>query len=114
MENVNPLPTNNRHVLPDVLRSIERFLNRFANQPNETSINDPESDDGLVDTPIVPPFPHSDNDSDDEEVLNRLRKNLVAIVRDVYVFVESFTYITDFVVLEDIGEFNKSDMAMAL
>ncbi|GJX12736.1 hypothetical protein Tco_0204494 [Tanacetum coccineum] len=74
MENVNPLPTNNRHVLPDVLRSIERFLNRFANQPNETSINDPESDDGLVDTPIVPPFPHSDNDSDDEEVLNRLSR----------------------------------------
>ncbi|GJW56488.1 hypothetical protein Tco_0103219 [Tanacetum coccineum] len=30
-------------------------------------------------------------------------KNLVAVVRDVYVFVGNFTYITDFVVLEDIG-----------
>ncbi|GKB71969.1 hypothetical protein Tco_0933381 [Tanacetum coccineum] len=157
--------------------SIERFLNRFADQPNKTSINDPEYDDGSVDTPLVSPFPHSDNDSDDEEVLNELseyknagtlrreriinsfnkddlafeymigfrkftayldpflpmniilreayntimvdrlegtRKNLVAIVRDVYVFVGSFTYITDFVVLEDIGEFIMSDMAEVL
>ncbi|GJR13417.1 hypothetical protein Tco_0796069 [Tanacetum coccineum] len=38
-------------------------------------------------------------------------RNLVAIVRDVYVFVESFTYVTDFVVLEDIGEFIISDMS---
>ncbi|GJS23708.1 hypothetical protein Tco_0452340 [Tanacetum coccineum] len=131
-------------------------------------MNDLESDDESVDTPLVSPFPHSDNDSDDGEVLNELieyenvgmlrrekeinsfdgydlafqcligfrkfvaffdpflpiniitrkayntimveelestGKNLVAIVRDVYVFVGSFTYITDFVVLEDIGEF---------
>ncbi|GKD20722.1 hypothetical protein Tco_1222425 [Tanacetum coccineum] len=32
-------------------------------------------------------------------------KNLVVVVRDVYVFVGSFTYITDFMVLEDIGDF---------
>ncbi|GJW52436.1 hypothetical protein Tco_0093787 [Tanacetum coccineum] len=37
-------------------------------------------------------------------------KNLVAIVRDVYVFVESFTYVTDFVVLEDIGKFILKEM----
>ncbi|GJW52849.1 hypothetical protein Tco_0096934 [Tanacetum coccineum] len=54
------------------LESIEQFLNRFANQPDETNINDPESDDGSVETPLVSPFPHSDNDSDDEEVLNEL------------------------------------------
>ncbi|GJT64085.1 hypothetical protein Tco_1015565 [Tanacetum coccineum] len=159
------------------LESIERFLNCFADQPNETSINVPESNDGSVDTPLVSPFPHSDNDSDDEEVLNELseyentgtlrreriinsfdgddlafecmigfmkftayldpllpmniisrkayntimvdrlegtRKNLVAIVRDVYVFVESFTYITNFVVLEGICEFIMSDMAEVL
>ncbi|GKG56203.1 hypothetical protein Tco_0577278, partial [Tanacetum coccineum] len=36
------------------------------------NINDPESDDGSVETPLVSPFPHSDNDSDDEEVLNEL------------------------------------------
>ncbi|GKB86297.1 putative reverse transcriptase domain-containing protein [Tanacetum coccineum] len=52
--------------------NIERFLNRFTDQPNETSINDPESDDGSVDTPLVSPFPHSDNDSEDKEVLNEL------------------------------------------
>ncbi|GKA93812.1 hypothetical protein Tco_0815798 [Tanacetum coccineum] len=92
MENVNPPPT--RPVLPAALRarfnqelqelqkisafvdsrleSIERFLNRFADQTNETNINDHESDDGLVDTPLVSPFPHYDNDSEDEEVLNEL------------------------------------------
>ncbi|GJS23385.1 hypothetical protein Tco_0452017 [Tanacetum coccineum] len=158
------------------LESIEQFLNRFAEQPNETSINDPEPDNGSVDTPLVSLFPHSDNDSDDKEVLNELceyentgtlrreriinsfdgddlafecmigfrkfttyldpflpmniisckayntimvdrlegGKNLIAIVRDIYVFVLSFTYITDFVVLEDIGEFIMSDMAEVL
>ncbi|GJT58775.1 hypothetical protein Tco_1002308 [Tanacetum coccineum] len=92
MENVNPPPT--RHVLPAALRtrynqelqellkilafvdsrleSIERFLNRFFDQPNKTSINDLESDDGSEDTPLVFPFPHSDNDSDDKEVLHEL------------------------------------------
>ncbi|GJY72119.1 hypothetical protein Tco_0475822 [Tanacetum coccineum] len=107
-------------------------------------MNDLESDDESVDTPLVSPFSHSDNDSDDGEVLNELieyenvgmkfvaysdpflpiniitrkayntimveelestGKNFVSIVRDVYVFVGSFTYITDFIVLEDIGEF---------
>ncbi|GJU12200.1 hypothetical protein Tco_1134596, partial [Tanacetum coccineum] len=48
------------------------------------------------------------------EVLEGTVKNLVSIVRDVYVFVGSFTYITDFVVLEDIGEFIVSDMAEVL
>ncbi|GJV82224.1 hypothetical protein Tco_1518094 [Tanacetum coccineum] len=131
-------------------------------------MNDLDFDDESVDTPLLYPFPHSDNDSNDGEVLNELSeyenvgvlrreriinsfdgddlafqcmigfmkftayldpflsmniisrkayntimveglevtgKNLVAIIRDVYVFVRSFTYITDFVVLEDIGEF---------
>ncbi|GJR72114.1 hypothetical protein Tco_0084479 [Tanacetum coccineum] len=143
-----------------------------------TDINNLEFDDESVDTPLVSPFPHSYNDSDDGEVLNELieyenvgmlrrerainsfdgddlafqcmigfrkfvayfdpflpmniithkayitimvegfestGKNLVAVVRDVYVFVGSFTYITDFVVLEDIGEFiliNKAEVAM--
>ncbi|GJT80006.1 hypothetical protein Tco_1054348 [Tanacetum coccineum] len=87
MENVNPTPANNRPVLPAALRaqaiqestfvdshleSIERFLNDFANQPNETNTNDLESDDESVDTPLVSPFPHSYNDSDDCEVLNEL------------------------------------------
>ncbi|GJY30920.1 hypothetical protein Tco_0414415 [Tanacetum coccineum] len=196
MENVNPLPTNNRPVLPAALRaqavqelhelqrisafvdscleSIERFLNNFANQPNETNMNDLESHDESVETPLVSPFPHSDNDSNNDEVLSELikyenvgmlhrekainsfdgddlafqcmikfrkfvayfdpflpiniithkayntimveelesiEKNLVAIVRDVYVFVGSFTYIMDFVVFKDIGEFILIDKA---
>ncbi|GJR99341.1 hypothetical protein Tco_0315850 [Tanacetum coccineum] len=140
-------------------------------------MNDLESDDEVVDTPLVSPFSHSDNDSDDGEVLNELieyenartlsreriinsldeddlafecmigfrkfpaypdpflpmniisckayntimvkrlegtGKNLVVIVKDVYVFVGSFTYITDFCVLKDIGEFIMSDMAEVL
>ncbi|GKC30357.1 hypothetical protein Tco_1037651 [Tanacetum coccineum] len=140
-------------------------------------MNDLKSDDESVDTPLVSPFPCSDNDSDDSEVLNELSeyenarvlhreriinsfdgddlafqcmigfrkftayhdpflpmniilrkayntvmveglegtgKNLVAIVRDVYVFIGSFTYIIDFVVLEDIREFIVSDMAEVL
>ncbi|GJZ09102.1 hypothetical protein Tco_0543385 [Tanacetum coccineum] len=52
--------------------SIEQFLNNFANQPYKTNMNDLESDDKSVDTPLVSPFPHSDNDSDDGEVLNEL------------------------------------------
>nr|GEZ96452.1 hypothetical protein [Tanacetum cinerariifolium] len=39
-----------------------------------------------------------------------MARNLGAIVRDVYVFVGSFTYVTDFVVLEDRGEFIVIDM----
>ncbi|GJT05001.1 hypothetical protein Tco_0839463 [Tanacetum coccineum] len=35
-------------------------------------MNDLESDDESVDTPLVSPFPYSDNDSDDGEVLNEL------------------------------------------
>nr|GEV68929.1 Gag-Pol polyprotein [Tanacetum cinerariifolium] len=35
-------------------------------------MNDLESDDELVDTPVVSPFPHSDKDSNDDEVLNEL------------------------------------------
>ncbi|GKF70376.1 hypothetical protein Tco_0203433 [Tanacetum coccineum] len=35
-------------------------------------MNDLESDDESVDTPLVSPFPHSDNDSDEGEVLNEL------------------------------------------
>ncbi|GJT25828.1 hypothetical protein Tco_0895765 [Tanacetum coccineum] len=171
MENANPPPTNNRPVLPAALRaridqvlyelhaisafvksyleSIEQFLNNFANQPNETNMNNLESNDETGETPLVSPFPHSDNAPNDGEVLNEqlsfrkftaylnpflptniisrkayntiminglegTGKNLVAVVKDVYVFVGSFTYITDYVVLEDIGEFIRSDMAEVL
>ncbi|GKD64065.1 hypothetical protein Tco_1306173 [Tanacetum coccineum] len=137
--------------------------------PNEIDMDNLESEDELIDKPLVFPF----LDSDDGEVLNEsdeygnagnfytnriinnfdgedlafpcmigFRKfvayfnpflpmniithkayntiiveglentgrNLVAIVRDVYVFVGSFTYIMNFVVLEGIGESIVSDM----
>nr|GEU55805.1 tetratricopeptide-like helical domain, DYW domain protein [Tanacetum cinerariifolium] len=92
--NVNPLPTNNRLVLPaalcaravqelhklqrisafvdSCLESIDRLFNDFAIQPNETNMNDLESDEESVDTPLISPFPHSDNDSDAGEVINEL------------------------------------------
>nr|GEX24252.1 homeodomain-like protein [Tanacetum cinerariifolium] len=199
MEHTNPPSTCNRHVLLAALRaqvvqklhelqrisafvesrleSIKRFLNNFANQRNETNINDLESDNESVDTPLVSPFPHLDNDSNDGKILNELTeydnvgtlrreriinssdgddlsfqcmigfrkftvyldpflpmnvisrkayntimveglegtgKNLISIVKDVYVFFRSFTYIMDFIVLEDIGEFIMSDMTEVL
>nr|GEV46363.1 reverse transcriptase domain-containing protein [Tanacetum cinerariifolium] len=49
------------------------------------------------------------------EGLESTGKNLVIVVGDVYVFVGSFTYITDFVVLEDKREFiqiNKAEVVM--
>nr|GEX82344.1 hypothetical protein [Tanacetum cinerariifolium] len=94
MENVNPPPTNNHFVLPVALRAridqelhelyvisefvdsrleiIEQFINNFANQPIETDMNNLESNEESIDTPLVYPFLHSDNDSDDGEVLNEL------------------------------------------
>nr|GEV85372.1 hypothetical protein [Tanacetum cinerariifolium] len=93
MENMNP-PPNNLHVLTVALyaravqelhelqiisafvdfclESIEHFLKNFTNHPNETDMNDLESDDESIDTPLVSPFPYSDNDTDDDEVLNEL------------------------------------------
>ncbi|GJV37838.1 hypothetical protein Tco_1410315 [Tanacetum coccineum] len=187
MENANPPPTNNPPVLPTMLRAkviqelkelqtiltnidsrlenIDQFFNDIGNRPNEIYMDDPESKDESVNTPLVSPFLDSDDDSDDGEVLSKLEEygnagkfprkkiinsfdgddlafqcmigfrkfvayfdpllpmniimrnayntimvnglkntgmNLVAIVRDVCVFIGSFTYVTDFMVLEDI------------
>nr|GFB20576.1 homeodomain-like protein [Tanacetum cinerariifolium] len=169
MKNANPPPT--RPVIPTAIHA------RFKQELQELLKILALVDSRLENTPLVSPFPHSDNDSDDEEVLNELseyenaktlrreriinssdgddlafqcmigfrkftayldpflpmniilrkayntimvdrlegtRKNLVAIVRDVCVLVGSFTYITDFVVFEDIGGFIISDMAEVL
>ncbi|GJQ93625.1 hypothetical protein Tco_0004764 [Tanacetum coccineum] len=59
----------------EVLLALELLLLAMINaatRPNKTDMNDLESDDESVDTPLVSPFPHSDNDSDDGEVLNEL------------------------------------------
>ncbi|GKA27528.1 hypothetical protein Tco_0713696 [Tanacetum coccineum] len=96
MENANPPPTNNPHILSTALRarvvqelselktistyidshleSINRFLNGFTQQPNEINVDDLEPDDESVDTPLVSPFLDSDDDSDDGEVLNELEE----------------------------------------
>ncbi|GKA26633.1 hypothetical protein Tco_0712742, partial [Tanacetum coccineum] len=100
---------------------------RVTMPPNEIDMDDLESKDELIDTPLVSPFldPNDEkfiayfdlfllmniitrkayNTIMVEGLLKSTGRNLVAIVRDVYVFVGSFTYVTDFVVLEDIWEF---------
>ncbi|GJT16545.1 hypothetical protein Tco_0875251 [Tanacetum coccineum] len=179
MENVNPfvlVPPNGLRVRitreTNELRAISTMIDsRHKNidhtLSNVIDMDDLESEDEFIDTPLVSPFLDSDDESDDGEALNELdeygnagnfypnriinsldgedlaflciigfrnfvayfypflpmniitRKayvtimveglestgmNLVAVVRDVYVFVGSFTYVTDFAVLEDIGE----------
>ncbi|GJY47071.1 hypothetical protein Tco_0436134 [Tanacetum coccineum] len=139
-----------------------------ADSPNEIDMDNLESEDELINTPIVSPILDSDDESDNSEVIGELEeygkagnfypnriinnhdgedlaftcmigfrkfvayfdpflpiniimrkayntimveglertgRNLVTVVRDIYVFVGSFIYITYFVVLEDIGEF---------
>ncbi|GJW41549.1 hypothetical protein Tco_0067394 [Tanacetum coccineum] len=160
MENVNPsitVPPNGLYARItqelNELRAISAMIDSHLKNVdpimlhNEIDVDDLESDDELIDTPLVSPFLDSDDESDDGEVLNELDekfvayfdpffpmniitrrayntimveglastgRNLVAIVRDVYVFVGSFTYIMDFVVLEDIREFIVSDMTDAV
>ncbi|GJQ89286.1 long chain base biosynthesis protein 2a [Tanacetum coccineum] len=73
MEKANLPPTNNRPVLPVALRTqAVQELYELQRISAFTNMNDLESDDESVDTPLVSPFPHSDNDLDDGEVLNEL------------------------------------------
>ncbi|GKE95883.1 hypothetical protein Tco_1580738 [Tanacetum coccineum] len=73
MENVNPPPTSNCPVLPAALRAKAiQELHELQRISAFTNMNDLESDDESVDTPFVSPFPHSNNDSYDGEVLNEL------------------------------------------
>ncbi|GKA86266.1 hypothetical protein Tco_0807977 [Tanacetum coccineum] len=79
MENANPPPTSNRPILSAALRAqavqelheLQRILD-FVDSPLE------------IDTPLVSPFPHSDNDLDDREVLNELieYKNVGMLCRE--------------------------------
>ncbi|GKE72340.1 hypothetical protein Tco_1534381, partial [Tanacetum coccineum] len=48
------------------------------------------------------------------EGLKSTGRNLVAIVKDVYVFVGSFTYVMDLVISEDIWEFLVTDMSKVM
>ncbi|GJV91734.1 hypothetical protein Tco_1539547 [Tanacetum coccineum] len=186
MENANPFipaPPNELHakITHEIneLRAISTLIDSHLRDvdhtlPNEIDMNDLESGDEQIDTPLISPFLDSDDESDNDEVIDELDeygnagnfypkriinsvdgedlafpcmigfrkfvayfdpflpmniitrkayntimveglestgRNLVAIVKDVYVFVRSFTFVADFVVLEDIGEFIVRDMA---
>ncbi|GJT65551.1 hypothetical protein Tco_1017031 [Tanacetum coccineum] len=114
MENVNPPPTNNPHILLTALHArvvqelselqtilnyidcllerINRFLSGFTQQPNGIDVDDLEPDDESVDTPLVSPLLDSDDDSSDGEVLNELEEYATNIVLqglplDVYAIV---------------------------
>ncbi|GKB26991.1 hypothetical protein Tco_0866392 [Tanacetum coccineum] len=76
---------------------FEQLVNDFMNPLDVFEMNDLESDNESKDTPLVSPF----IDSDEEWMTEK----------DVYVFVGSFTYVTDFELLEDIGEVIVSDMS---
>ncbi|GJT24818.1 hypothetical protein Tco_0894755 [Tanacetum coccineum] len=137
MENANPPPANNHPVLPAALHTRfnqelqddEEVLNELSECENaetlrrERIINSFDRDDLAFECmvgfrkftayldPFLPMNIISRKAYNTIMVLEGTGKNIVAIVMDVYVFVKSFTYITDFVVLEDIGEFIMSDMA---
>ncbi|GKA38939.1 hypothetical protein Tco_0731490 [Tanacetum coccineum] len=133
MKNANPPPPNNRPVLPAALRArinqelheLKEVLNELCEYENvemlrrEKAINSFDGDDLAFQcmigfrkfTAYFDPFlpmniiTRKAYNTIMVEGLESTGKNLVAIVRDVYVFVGSFTYTTDFVVLENIGEF---------
>nr|GFA11326.1 hypothetical protein [Tanacetum cinerariifolium] len=111
MENANPFVSvspNGLHVRItqelNELRAISAMINLPREQPLNDFMNsiiemdDLESDDESVDTPFVSPFLDSDDEPDGER-LESTGRNVVAIVRDVYLFVGSFTDVKDFVVL---------------
>ncbi|GJX15300.1 hypothetical protein Tco_0207058 [Tanacetum coccineum] len=122
---------NNTKVLVPTIKPLVPEIHQLANQPNETNMNDLESNNETVDTPFVSPFLDSDNDSDDGEVLNELyeygnvgmlcQKRLINSfdVDDLAFefkdrsmgFVKKSYLSHKFVVLEDIREFIVSGMA---
>ncbi|GJT01519.1 hypothetical protein Tco_0822688 [Tanacetum coccineum] len=86
MENANPfvlVPSNRLHtritqeinelhaisaMIDSHLKNIDHIL------PNEIDMDDLESKDELIDTPLVSPFLDSDDESDDGEVFNELNE----------------------------------------
>ncbi|GKB07021.1 hypothetical protein Tco_0835254 [Tanacetum coccineum] len=53
---------------------FEQLLDDFMNPPDELVMDDSESDTESNDTPLVSPFLDSDEESDDEEVINELNE----------------------------------------
>ncbi|GJR94720.1 hypothetical protein Tco_0266894 [Tanacetum coccineum] len=121
---------------------FEQLLNDFMNPTDVFELDDLESRNELVDTPLVSPFIDLDEELDDGEVLNELNEYgnagnfyhdsiIFSIERDDLAFpcmigfrkfvayfdpflpmnIITFTYVTDFIVLEDMGEFIIRDMS---
>nr|GEV57988.1 MAK10-like protein [Tanacetum cinerariifolium] len=133
LENINH---NQFIITPPV--SPEQLLNDFMSPFDFLEVDDLESDFESKDTTLVSPFLDSVVESDDgfrqlvayfdhiltmnlitrkafktimvKELASR-NNNLVAIVRNVHVFVGSFTYVIDFMLSEDIGEYIESDLS---
>ncbi|GJS65437.1 hypothetical protein Tco_0680001 [Tanacetum coccineum] len=124
MENANPPPTSNRPVQPTALRAQaiqELYELQRISAFVDSRLENNDSDDGEVLNELIcvvnvglesvayltPSYQwnHISRKAPTNTImvegLESTRKNLVAVIRDVYVFVGSFTYITDFVVIFD-------------
>ncbi|GJY43500.1 hypothetical protein Tco_0431713 [Tanacetum coccineum] len=61
-------------IIPPPVPPFEKLLNDFMNPPDVFEMDDLESDNELVDTPLVSPFIDSDEESNDGEVLDELNE----------------------------------------
>ncbi|GJW42007.1 hypothetical protein Tco_0070806 [Tanacetum coccineum] len=119
MEDANPTPTNNPPVLPTVLRAKDddsddgEVLNELEEYGNagKDLLSKRRKFVAYFD-PFLPMniITHKAYNTIMVDGLESTGRNLVSIIKDVYVVVGSFTYIMDFVVLADIREFIISDM----
>ncbi|GJY64122.1 retrovirus-related pol polyprotein from transposon TNT 1-94 [Tanacetum coccineum] len=111
-ELINPPPSVDL-LAPEVIAPIAKVVAPepavSTGPPSSTTI---DQDVPSPNTPLVSPFPHSDNDSDDEEVLNELSEyeNAGTLRRER--IINSFD--GDDLAFECIGEFIMSDMAEVL
>ncbi|GJS04174.1 putative ribonuclease H-like domain-containing protein [Tanacetum coccineum] len=62
------------HILIPPLVPFEQLLDDFVDPPDELLVDDSESDTKSYETPLISPFLDSDDESDDEEVINELNE----------------------------------------
>ncbi|GJW13552.1 hypothetical protein Tco_0017685 [Tanacetum coccineum] len=67
LENIGPTQIKRPSPVP-----IEQLFNDFMDSPDVLKMDDLESDDESIDTPLVSPVLDSDDELDDGEVLNEL------------------------------------------
>ncbi|GJW70316.1 hypothetical protein Tco_0127233 [Tanacetum coccineum] len=58
--------------IDSLLENIDQCLNSFTQPPNKIDMDDLESNDESIDTPLISPFLDLDDDSDNGEVLSEL------------------------------------------